>query len=114
MMPRPRPETMKKKGTSNLKIREKIEKYLNRTLEDDRDIIPHGFIDFWAKNYGKSVDFTLKDKKGNVWKVDKILHLMNKNEIQSGKPSWRGFDGPEELDYSVLYLESMMSNWEDH
>jgi len=42
-----------------------------------------------------------------------VLHLEGRDEISDQTISWRG-GGLEQLDYSVEYLESMLSNWEEH
>lgn len=92
-------------------IKHKLERYLAETAAGE---IPGPFIDFWTENYGKNIHKTIRDADDNEWVLQRMLTVNDEKEIETGTISWRNNTVPEELDYSVPYLESVLPNWEEN
>jgi hypothetical protein len=94
-----------------MSIKQKIKDYINEILGDKSVVVPESIIDFWATNYGQQVNKTMVDNSGNNWRIDRVLTVDAEEDVNITKTSWRNNVGAEELDYSVPYLESILSNW---
>ena len=95
-------------------MKNKILTYLKEVLRDTVTDVPDSFVDFWIDHYGAKVKKIILDKNDKEWRVDKVLTVDEENEVAPKPISWRNGSSPEALDYSVLHLESIFSNWEEH
>lgn len=95
-------------------MEEKIKTHLVRLLEDKNDVFPDEILQFWVRHYGATVDKTILDKTGKEWTVDQVLSVDMKEDVSPTPVSWRNNISPAALDYSAPYLESVLSNWEEH
>jgi len=91
----------------------KIENYLKGLGTNLFDKIPKEVLQFWSENYGKDVHINIIDYNGKSWTVDKVLTVDDFSDVNDEKKSWRSNSSPEELDYSLQYLESILPNWEE-
>lgn len=94
--------------------KEKIVRYLKETLGDHDVAIPESLIDFWSTYYGQPINKTMTDVEGQSWHMDSVLTVDSREEVNPTEYSWRNSSSPAALDYSVPYLESVLSNWEEH
>lgn len=91
----------------------KIENYLNGLGTNLFDKIPKEVLQFWSEHYGKDVCINIIDCNGKSWTVDKVLTVDDYSDSIHEKKSCRNNSSPEELDYSLQYLESILPNWEE-
>lgn len=94
--------------------KEKIKKYLEEILDDTAEIIPESIINFWVENYGLTVNKTITDENNKKWNIDRILTVDSDEEVDQNSISWRNNSDFADLDYSLPYLESILSNWEEN
>ena len=91
---------------------QKLEAYLLDVMQDGFNSFPISILEFWSHHYGRQLHKVITDKDGNNWTVDKILTVDTGEDAPAHPISWRHNNGPEALDYSLPYLESVLPNWE--
>ena len=93
--------------------KQKLEAYLLDLMQEGFNSFPTSILEFWSTHYGMELNKVIADKNGNNWTVDRILTVDTDEDAPAEPISWRHNNGPEALDYSLPYLESILPNWEE-